>query len=67
MDEKEIEYLQSLLKIPSVGARGVNAIYDEVKKQGKALPNMTSRRARRQNPTAGKSLRGKEVGGECCT
>ena len=26
MDEKEIEYLQSLLKIPSVGARGVNAV-----------------------------------------
>ena len=41
MDEKEIEYLQSLLKIPSVGARGVNAIYDEVKKQGKAYDNKT--------------------------
>jgi len=41
MDEKEIEYLQSLLKIPSVGARGVNAIYEEVKKQGKAYDNKT--------------------------
>jgi hypothetical protein len=39
MDEKEIEYLQSLLKIPSVGARGVNAIYEEVKKQGRAYNN----------------------------
>ena len=41
MDEKEIEYLQSLLKIPSVGARGVNAIYEEVKKQGKTYNNKT--------------------------
>ena len=41
MDEKEIEYLQSLLKIPSVGARGVNAVYEEVKKQGKAYDNKT--------------------------
>ena len=41
MDEKEIEYLQSLLKIPSVGARGVNAIYEEVKKQGRAYNNKT--------------------------
>jgi hypothetical protein len=41
MDEKEIEYLQGLLKIPSVGARGVNAIYEEVKKQGKAYDNKT--------------------------
>jgi len=41
MDEKDIEYLQSLLKIPSVGARGVNAIYEEVKKQGKAYDNKT--------------------------
>ncbi len=39
MDEKEIEYLQSLLKITSIGARGVNAIYEEVKKQGKAYNN----------------------------
>jgi hypothetical protein len=39
MDEKEIEYLQSLFKIPSVGARGVNAIYEEVKKQGRAYNN----------------------------
>ncbi len=31
MDEKEKEYLQGLLKNPSVGARGVNAIYEEVK------------------------------------
>ncbi len=31
MDEKDIEYLQGLLRIPSVGARGVNAIYEEVK------------------------------------
>ena len=41
MDEKEIEYLQSLLKIPSVGARGVNAIYEEVKKLGKTYNNKT--------------------------
>ena len=41
MDEKDIEYLQSLLKIPSVGARGVNAVYEEVKKQGKAYDNKT--------------------------
>ncbi len=41
MDEKEMEYLQSLLKIPSVGAQGVNAIYEEVKKQGKAYDNKT--------------------------
>ncbi len=41
MDENEIEYLQGLLKIPSVGARGVNAIYEEVKKQGKACNNKT--------------------------
>ena len=33
MDEKDIEYLQGLLKIPSVGARGVNAICEEVKKK----------------------------------
>ena len=32
MDEKEIEYLQSVLKIPSVGARG--------KIQSNLLPNM---------------------------
>ncbi len=41
MDEKDIEYLQSLLKIPSVGARGVNAVYEEVKKQGKSYNNKT--------------------------
>ena len=41
MNEKDIEYLQGLLKIPSVGARGVNAIYDEVKKQGRAYNNKT--------------------------
>ena len=29
------------VKIPSVGARGVNAIYEEVKKQGKAYDNKT--------------------------
>ena len=39
MDEKEIEYLQSLLKIPSIGSRGINAIYEEVKKQGRAYNN----------------------------
>jgi hypothetical protein len=39
MDEKEIDYLQGLFKIPSVGARGVNAIHEEVKKQGKAYDN----------------------------
>jgi hypothetical protein len=41
MDEKEIEYLQGLLKIPSVGARGVNAIYEDVKNQSKAYDNKT--------------------------
>ena len=41
MNEKDIEYLQGLLKIPSVGARGVNAIYEEVKKQGRAYNNKT--------------------------
>jgi hypothetical protein len=41
MDEKDIEYLQGLLKIPSVGSRGINAIYEEVKKQGKAYDNKT--------------------------
>ena len=41
MNEKDIEYLQDLLKIPSVGARGVNAIYEEVKKQGRAYNNKT--------------------------
>ena len=41
MDEKDIEYLQGLLKIPSVGARGVNAIYEEVKKQGKTYNTKT--------------------------
>ena len=41
MDEKEIEYLQSVLKIPSVGARGVNAIYEHLKKEGKAYNNKT--------------------------
>jgi hypothetical protein len=41
MDEKDIEYLQSLLKISSVGARGVIAIYDEIKKQGKTYNNKT--------------------------
>ncbi len=29
MDEKDIEYLQSLLK--KIGARGVNAIYEDKK------------------------------------
>ncbi len=37
MDEKEIEYLQSLLKIPSVGAHGVSSIYEEVKNRGKHI------------------------------
>ena len=40
-DDKEIEYLQSVLKIPSVGARGVNAIYEHLKKEGKAYNNKT--------------------------
>jgi hypothetical protein len=39
MDEKEIEYLQSLLKDLAIGARGVNAIYEEVKKQERAYKN----------------------------
>ncbi len=41
MDEKDTEYLQSLLKIPSIGARGVNAIYEELKKQGKTYDYKT--------------------------
>jgi len=41
MDDKEIEYLQSVLKIPSVGARGVNAIYEHLKKEGLAYNNKT--------------------------
>ena len=41
MYEKEIEYLQSVLKIPSVGARGVNAIYEHLKKEGLAYNNKT--------------------------
>ena len=36
MDEKEIEYLKSLLQNPAIGARGVNAIYEQVKKEGRA-------------------------------
>ena len=36
IDEQTAEYLQSLLKLPHVGARGVDALYQEVKKQGKA-------------------------------
>jgi hypothetical protein len=39
--KKDIEYLQSLLKIPSVGTCGVNAVYEEVKKQGKSYNNKT--------------------------
>ena len=36
IDEKTTEYLQSLLKLPHVGTCGVDALYQEVKKQGKA-------------------------------
>ena len=36
IDEKTAEYLQGLLKLPHVGSRGVDALYQEVKKQGKA-------------------------------
>ena len=36
VDEKTAQYLQDLLKLPHVGARGLNALYHEVKKQGKA-------------------------------
>ena len=36
IDEKTAEYLQSLLKLPHVGSRGVDALYQEVKKQGTA-------------------------------
>ncbi len=31
---KDKEFLKGLLKIPAVGASGVNAIFEEVKKQG---------------------------------
>jgi hypothetical protein len=41
MDEKEIEYLKSLLQNPAIGARGVNAIYEQVKKEGRAYNNKT--------------------------
>ncbi len=41
MDEKDIEYLQSLFQNPFVGARGVNAVYEKVKKQGKIYNNKT--------------------------
>jgi hypothetical protein len=40
-DEKEIEYLQRILKIPPVAARGFNAIYEHLKKEGKAYNNKT--------------------------
>ena len=36
IDKKTAEYLQGLLKLPHVGSRGVDALYQEVKKQGKA-------------------------------
>ena len=36
IDEKTAEYLQDSLKLPHVGARGIDALYQEVKKQGKA-------------------------------
>ena len=36
IDKKTAEYLQGLLKLPYVGARGIDALYQEVKKQGKA-------------------------------
>ena len=36
IDEKKAEYLQGLLKLPHVSAHGVDALYQEVKKQGKA-------------------------------
>jgi hypothetical protein len=43
MNEKETEYLQGLLKIPSFDAHGVHvhAIHEEVKKQGRAYNNKT--------------------------
>ncbi len=41
MDEKDIEFLQSWFKTPSVGARGVNTVYEEVKEQGKTYNNKT--------------------------
>ena len=36
IDEKTAEYLQGLLKLPHIGSRGLDALYQEVKKQGKA-------------------------------
>ena len=36
IDEKTAEYLQGLLKLPQIGSRGLDALYQEVKKQGKA-------------------------------
>ena len=43
MDEKEIEYLKSLLQNPAIGARGVNATYEHLKKEGKAYNNKPKR------------------------
>ena len=36
IDEKTAEYLQGLLKLPQIGSRGLDALNQEVKKQGKA-------------------------------
>ncbi len=36
MTKKKAEFLQGLLNLPHVGSRGVDALYQEVKKQGKA-------------------------------
>lgn len=41
VDEKTAEFLQELLKLPQVGARGADALYQEVKKQGKAYNTKT--------------------------
>lgn len=39
--EKDAEYLKGLMKLPHVGSRGADAIYEEVKNQGKAYDTKT--------------------------
>ena len=37
IDEKKAENLQGLLKLPHVGSRGVDALYQEVKIEDKGI------------------------------
>jgi hypothetical protein len=36
IDNKTAEYLQGLLKFPHIGSRGLDALYQEANKHGKA-------------------------------